>query len=178
MLTSADKMPPSVAAEFTALTGARMAEGYGLTETCGVALGQLYSCQKEGSVGIPIPLTYVAIIKPDADEFVPVGEIGEIAVCGPQVMTEVWKNPERTAKYFAKIEGKTWLRTGDVGRMDEEGWFYFAERIRTSSSTRASRSSPRSLSASSASTRPSKSRRRHRGELQGGLPGDQGLHSP
>jgi len=128
--TSADKMPPSVAAEFTALTGARMAEGYGLTETCGVALGQLYSCQKEGSVGIPIPLTYVAIIKPDADEFVPVGEIGEIAVCGPQVMTEVWKNPERTAKYFAKIEGKTWLRTGDVGRMDEEGWFYFAERIK------------------------------------------------
>jgi len=126
--TSADKMPPNVAAEFKQLTGAPMAEGYGLTETCGVALGQLYRDQKEGSVGIPIPLTYVAIIKPDSDDFVPVGEIGEIAVCGPQVMTEVWMNPGRTAKYFANIAGKRWLRTGDLGRMDDEGWFYFTER--------------------------------------------------
>lgn len=128
--SGADKMPPNVMREFSQLTGAPIAEGYGLTETCGAALAQLCRGQKDGSVGIPLPVTYAAILNPEADEFIPVGKVGEIAVCGPQVTTEVWRNPERTAKYFATVGGKRWLRTGDIGMMDDEGWFYFVERIK------------------------------------------------
>lgn len=128
--TGSDKTPSSVVEEFQQLTGAKIVEGYGLTESCGGVTGPMSPKPKASSIGIPLPSTYVAIINPNADEFLPVGETGEIAVNGPQVTVGVWNNPERTAKYFAKIGGKSWLRTGDVGYMDEDGWFYFTERIK------------------------------------------------
>lgn len=129
-ITGSDKTPPSVIEEFERTTGATMVEVYGLTETCAGVMGPPSPKLKPGSIGIPMPSTYVAIIKPNADEFLPVGEIGEIAISGPQVTTRVWNDPERTAKYFANIGGKSWLRTGDIGYMDKDGWFFFTERIK------------------------------------------------
>ena len=87
--------------------------------------------QKEGSIGIPFPDTYYKIVKPGTDEELPYGEEGEIVLAGPTVMSGYYNKPEETAKTLRKhADGMTWLYTGDLGIMDEQGFIYFKGRIK------------------------------------------------
>jgi len=112
-----------VAERWQEITGAPLIEGYGLTEaTAAVAItppGMSYT----GSVGIPISSTEVSICRDDMSECA-VGEAGEICVRGPQVMLGYWQRPEASAEII--VDG--WLRTGDVGTQDAEGWLQITDR--------------------------------------------------
>jgi long-chain acyl-CoA synthetase len=84
---------------------------------------------KEGSIGLPFPDTYIKIVKPDTDEELPYGEEGEILLSGPTVMKEYIKHPEETAQTLrTHADGLTWVYTGDLGFMDEDGFVYFRGR--------------------------------------------------
>ena len=114
-----------VAARWEALTGVMLAQGYGLTETSPVVcVNPLDGRDFNGSVGLPIPSTQLEI-RDDAGNTLPVGETGEICVRGPQVMREYWQRPEATADV---LSADGWLKTGDIGRTDEEGFVYIEDR--------------------------------------------------
>jgi len=82
---------------------------------------------KEGSIGLPFPDTYIKIVEPGTDKELPYGEEGEILLAGPTVMKEYMKHPEETAQTLRQHDdGLTWVYTGDLGTMDEQGFvFYF-----------------------------------------------------
>ena len=104
-------------------------EGYGTTETVTACCLTPITKAKEGSIGIPFPGTYIKIVKPDTDEELPYGEEGEILLAGPTVMKEYIKHPEETAQTLRRhADGLTWVYTGDLGYMDEEGFIYFRGR--------------------------------------------------
>lgn len=106
-------------------------EGYGTTETvtaCCLTPAHMY---KEGSIGLPFPDTYIKIVKPGTDEELPYGEQGEILLAGPTVMKEYMGHPEETAQALrAHSDGLTWVYTGDLGTMDEQGFVYFKGRAK------------------------------------------------
>ena len=104
-------------------------EGYGTTETVTACCLTPPHMSKEGSIGLPFPDTYIKIVKPGTDEEVPYGEEGEILLAGPTVMKEYIKHPEETAQTLRHHDdGLTWVYTGDLGYMDEEGFVYFRGR--------------------------------------------------
>ena len=104
-------------------------EGYGTTETVTACCLTPPARSKEGSIGIPFPDTYIKIVKPDTDEELPYGEEGEILLSGPTAMKCYMNNPEETAKTLrTHADGLTWVYTGDLGIMDEEGFVYFRGR--------------------------------------------------
>ena len=109
-------------------TGREIHEGYGLTETTAVSHTNPPGRNKPGSFGIPLPSTYAAVADPDKNEFLPPGEVGELVLSGPQILREYLNKPEENAKCFFEAGGMRWFRTGDMVRMDEEGYFYFVER--------------------------------------------------
>ncbi len=104
-------------------------EGYGTTETvtaCCLTPSHLF---KEGSIGLPFPDTYIKIVRPGTDEELPYGEEGEILLAGPTVMKEYINHPEETAQTLRRhADGLTWVYTGDLGIMDDEGFIYFRGR--------------------------------------------------
>lgn len=114
----------SVAKKWKEVTGQILTQAWGLTETSPAACINPPLEDFNGSIGLPIPSTDVAI-KNDAGEDLPIGEIGEICVRGPQVTIGYWKRPDETAKVM--LAGG-WLRTGDVGRMDDRGYVYIEDR--------------------------------------------------
>ena len=115
----------SVAERWKKATGVPLVEGYGLTEASpNVCANRFDAGEFSGKLGLPLPSTEVAILDEDGSE-VALGEIGEIGVRGPQVMRGYWNAPEETAKAFT-TDG--WLKTGDLGRMDERGYIEFSER--------------------------------------------------
>ncbi len=124
-------MPVEVQRKFETLTGGKLREGYGLTEAAPVThANPIYGKSKAGSIGLPFPDVEARIVSLDPDEkgkFQPlgVGEEGELAVRGPQVMVGYWNRPEET-KNVKDDEG--WLYTGDIAKMDEEGYFYIVDR--------------------------------------------------
>ena len=104
-------------------------EGYGTTETVTACCLTPITKAKEGSIGIPFPDTYIKIVKPNTDEELPYGEEGEILLAGPTVMKEYIKHSEETAQTLRRhADGLTWVYTGDLGYMDEEGFIYFRGR--------------------------------------------------
>ena len=104
-------------------------EGYGTTETVTACCLTPPHMHKEGSIGLPFPDTYIKIVKPDTDEELPYGEEGEILLAGPTVMKEYLKHPEETANTLrTHADGLTWVYTGDLGTMDNEGFTYFRGR--------------------------------------------------
>jgi long-chain acyl-CoA synthetase len=114
-----------VATRWQAVTGVVIAQGYGLTEASPIVSGNpLHITEFNGSVGVPFPSTDVAIFS-DHGEQLGLNEVGEICVRGPQVMAGYWRRPEETAKV---MQGGGWLRTGDVGRLDERGFLYIEDR--------------------------------------------------
>ena len=115
----------SVAERWQQLFGVAIVEGYGLTETSPVVCANPPKVDKfTGSIGLPIPSTDVALLD-DFGKEVPAGDAGEICVRGPQVMPGYWNMPEETAKVFTR-DG--WLRTGDIGVVDEHGYFRLIDR--------------------------------------------------
>jgi long-chain acyl-CoA synthetase len=121
-------LPVDVKEKFERLTGCKVVEGYGLTEaspsvTCNPVEGPV----KSGSIGQPLPGTIVSLRDlADPSKEVPLGEKGEICVKGPQVMKGYWNKPEATADQFVG----DYLRTGDVGVMDNEGFIFIVDRIK------------------------------------------------
>lgn len=106
-------------------------EGYGTTETVtACCLTPPHMC-KEGSIGLPFPDTYIKIVRPGTDEELPCGEEGEILLAGPTVMKEYMNHPEETASTLrTHADGLTWVYTGDLGIMDNEGFIYFKGRAK------------------------------------------------
>ncbi len=116
---------------FEKLTGGKVAEGYGLSEApTATHCNPLLSVNKTGSIGLPFPDVDAKIISlEDGVTEMRVGEIGELALCGPQVMKGYHNMPEETAIALRKLDdGKVWLFTGDIARMDEDGYFYIVDR--------------------------------------------------
>jgi len=109
----------------------RVREGYGTTETvtaCCLTPSHIY---KEGSIGLPFPDTYIKIVEPGTDRELPYGQEGEILLAGPTVMQEYMHHPEETAQTLrSHDDGLTWVYTGDLGMMDEEGFVYFKGRAK------------------------------------------------
>lgn len=106
-------------------------EGYGTTETVTACCLTPPTMFKEGSIGIPFPDTYIKIVQRGTDQELPYGEEGEILLAGPTVMQEYMDNPEETAQTLrTHADGLTWVYTGDLGTMDEEGFVYFKGRAK------------------------------------------------
>ena len=106
-------------------------EGYGTTETVTACCLTPPTMFKEGSIGLPFPDTYIKIVEPGTDRELPYGEEGEILLAGPTVMMEYMKHPEETAQTLRHhADGLTWVYTGDLGEMDEEGFIYFKGRAK------------------------------------------------
>ncbi len=106
-------------------------EGYGTTETVTACCLTPRDRYKEGSIGLPFPDTYIKIVKPGTEEEVPYGEEGEILLAGPTVMKGYLDNPEETAETLrTHADGLTWVYTGDLGTMDNEGFIYFRGRAK------------------------------------------------
>ena len=117
--------------QFEKLTGGKVFEGYGLSEApTGTHCNPLNGVNKTGSIGMPLPDEDVKIISLDDGETeMPLGEIGEIIINGPQVMKGYHNMPTETANTLRQMkDGKTWLFTGDIARMDEDGYFYIVDR--------------------------------------------------
>ncbi|MEK4511179.1 long-chain fatty acid--CoA ligase [Paenibacillus anaericanus] len=124
-ISGAASLPRDVQDRFESITGGKLIEGYGLTEASPVThVNNIWEKRKIGSIGIPFPDTEARIIHPDSGEEMPQGEIGELIIRGPQVMRGYWKQPEETFKTLR--DG--WLYTGDLARMDAEGFFYILDR--------------------------------------------------
>lgn len=126
----AGALPVELAKQWEKKTGFAMGEGYGLSEASPVVTNAPpWAKKKPGSCGHPIANTLVGIVNPDL-EFVPIGEDGELVVAGPQVMLGYHNRPEETEKVFFEAGGYKWLRTGDWGRLDEEGYIFLIDRVK------------------------------------------------
>jgi long-chain acyl-CoA synthetase len=130
LVSGADALLEDTATGWEKRTGAKIHEGWGMTETTSIGMVSPYGRPKYGSFGVPISNTTGAILDPESKKFLPVGEIGELAIKGPEVVQGYWNNPDETKKMFVEIDGDRWVRTGDLARMDEEGYFYFYDRKR------------------------------------------------
>src|SRR5687768_14455039 len=124
-------LPLEVIEQFERLTGGTLKEGYGLSEASPVThtTPALY-IRKPGSIGLPLPDTDIKVVDLETGEReVPVGEEGELCIAGPQVMKGYWNRPDETAIALREdAEGRVWLYTGDVARMDEDGYTYIVQR--------------------------------------------------
>ncbi|NOZ49160.1 MAG: long-chain fatty acid--CoA ligase [Chloroflexi bacterium] len=130
-ISGAAALPVEVQKRFEELTGGRLREGYGLTEAAPVThANPIYGESRAGSIGLPFPDVEARIVslEPDADgkmKTLAAGEEGELTIRGPQVMVGYWNKPEET-KHTKDEDG--WLYTGDIARMDEDGYFYIVDR--------------------------------------------------
>lgn len=123
--SAAAKLSVDIVKQWQEHYGAIIHEGYGLTETSPFACYNHYLKYKAGSVGMPIDNVEMKVVN-EAGEEVALGEIGEIVVRGPNVMSGYWNRPDETTKVLSK----GWFRTGDLGRMDEDGYFYLVDRLK------------------------------------------------
>jgi len=127
-LSGAAGLPVEVAKTFQEITGARLVEGYGLSEASPVVTANpVFGENRIGTIGVPVPDTDVKLFDVDSGtQEVPVGQSGELCVRGPQVMKGYWNKPDETAK--ALRDG--WLHTGDIATMDEDGYFRIVDRLK------------------------------------------------
>ena len=123
-------MPQAVAQRLLDNYGLRYVEGYGLTETAAPSHSNPVDDPKQQCLGIPFMGTDARVIDPDTLQEMPVGEQGEIIIHGPEVFQGYWKRPDATAQAFIEFEGKKFFRSGDLGRMDEDGYFFLTDRLK------------------------------------------------
>ena len=123
-------MPQAVAQRLLEQFGLRYVEGYGLTETAAPSHTNPPDQPKQQCLGIPFISVDSRVVDPDTLKELPVGESGEIVTHGPQVFKGYWKRPEATAAAFFEMDGKTFFRTGDMGRVDEQGYFFMTDRLK------------------------------------------------
>ncbi|MCB0046680.1 MAG: long-chain fatty acid--CoA ligase [Caldilineaceae bacterium] len=130
-LSGGSALPVEVAQQFEEITGGRLVEGFGMTETSPVThANPIYGERRIGSIGLPLPNTGAQIISLEPDEqgeftVLPVGDEGELRVRGPQVMKGYWGRDDETAK---TLSPDGWLHTGDIAKMDDDGYFYIVDR--------------------------------------------------
>jgi len=130
-VSAAAPLPPEVQQQFQAVTGGRMMEAYGLTETSPAATMDPIDSPRDHSLGVPVPDTDVKIVDTESGtQELPVGEIGEIIIKGPQVMKGYWNLPTETANALrVGPDGQPgWFFSGDIGYMDGDGYFHIADR--------------------------------------------------
>ncbi len=127
-LSGGAALPVDVKQTFEAVTGCRLVEGYGLSESSPIATANpLDGVNKAGSIGLPVPRTTIEIVAlEDRDKVLPLGERGEVCIRGPQVMMGYWNKPDETADTL--VDGR--LHTGDVGYMDDDGYVFIVDRIK------------------------------------------------
>ncbi len=142
-ISGAGPLHQEVQRQFEAFTGGKLVEGYGLSEASPVThANPINGKRKAGTIGLPVSDTLAKVVdENDSDQILDVGEIGELAVKGPQVMLGYWKKPEETQKVFR--DG--WLYTGDMARMDEEGFFYIVDRKKDMIKTKGENVYPRDV---------------------------------
>jgi fatty-acyl-CoA synthase len=121
---------PAAVAQRLANVGITYVEGYGLTETIGATHINPADHAKQQCLGIPIFDTDSRVIDPTTLRELPPGEVGEIIMHGPQVFLGYWNKPEDTAQVFIELDGKRFFRSGDLGRMDEDGYFFIVDRLK------------------------------------------------
>jgi long-chain acyl-CoA synthetase len=129
--SGAAPLPVAVAEKFEGITGGRLVEGYGLTETSPVThINPIYGRRKFGTIGLPIPDTDCKIVDlDDPEKELPPGEKGELCIAGPQVMKGYWNRHDETADMIrVHKDGIRWLHTGDIATMDEDGYFAIVDR--------------------------------------------------
>jgi long-chain acyl-CoA synthetase len=132
----ADTLPPPVKERFEKLVADRggnvkLLEGYGLTEAVTGIMAMPVGEYREGSIGVPFPDMLAQICRPDSEEALPPGAEGEICLAGPAVMQGYLDDPEATARTLRRhADGRVWLHTGDLGKMDADGFFYFTARLK------------------------------------------------
>jgi fatty-acyl-CoA synthase len=123
-------MPQAVAQRLFEQYGLRYAEGYGLTETAAPSHNNPPDAPKQQCLGIPFMSVDARVVDPDTLQEMPVGEAGEIIIRGPSVFSGYWKRPEATEAAFVTFEGQRYFRSGDLGRVDEEGYFFITDRLK------------------------------------------------
>jgi fatty-acyl-CoA synthase len=123
-------MPQAVAQRLWEQYGLRFAEGYGLTETAAPSHSNPPDATKQQCLGVPFISTDARVIDPLTLEEMPQGEQGEIIMCGPQNFKGYWKQPEATAAAFIELDGKRFFRSGDLGHVDGEGYFFITDRLK------------------------------------------------
>jgi len=123
-------MPEAIADKIKQLWNLEFAEGYGLSETMAPTHINPEQNIKRQCLGIPIYNTDSRVVDPTTFQELPPGEVGEIITHGPQVFQGYWKNPQATDEAFVEVDGKRFLRTGDLARIDEDGYFFFVDRIK------------------------------------------------
>jgi long-chain acyl-CoA synthetase len=128
LISGADALLEDTAMGWEKRTSARIHEGWGMTETTSTGVVSPYGRAKIGSFGCPMPSCVAGIVEAEGTKFLPVGETGELVFKGPNVFKGYWNKPEATKEVLMEVDGETWLRTGDLARMDEEGYFYFYDR--------------------------------------------------
>jgi len=126
-------LPAELKAKFEAATGATLIEGYGLSESSGVVSANPYEAAgKSGTIGQPLPATDIRLVdKEDPTRPAPDGEPGEIVIAGPQIMQGYWNRPDADEGVFVTdADGRRWLRTGDVGQIDADGFVAIVDRLK------------------------------------------------
>ena len=123
-------MPQAVAQRLWEQYGLRFAEGYGLTETAAPSHSNPPDATKQQCLGVPFISTEARVIDPLSLEEMPQGEQGEIIMCGPQNFQGYWKRPDATAAAFIERDGKRFFRSGDLGHVDEQGYFFLTDRLK------------------------------------------------
>jgi long-chain acyl-CoA synthetase len=126
-ISGAAPLPAKVRMDFEEMTHGKLVEGYGLSEAAPVThCNPLNGDIRDGSIGLPLPDIEAAILDQETGEPVPVGEEGEIVVKGPNIMQGYWKREDETRSIFRN----GWMRTGDIGKMDADGYFYVVDRAK------------------------------------------------
>lgn len=123
-------MPKAVAQRLKDLTGLDYVEGYGMSETMAATHINPPHRPKPQCLGIPVFDVDARVVDPATFAELPPGEIGEIVVHGPQVMQGYWNNPQASADSFVALDGKRFLRTGDLAQVDEDGYFFMVDRLK------------------------------------------------
>ncbi len=134
--SGADTLPRATKERFEAVVregggDVRLLEGYGLTEAVTAMMATPMDDYREGSIGVPFPDMLAKICKEGTQDELPCGEVGEICVSGPDVMKGYLGDPAATRETLREhSDGRIWLHTGDLGKMDKDGWFYFSLRLK------------------------------------------------
>ncbi len=123
-------MPQAVAQRLFDSYGLHYAEGYGLTETAAPSHSNPHDRTKQQCLGVPFISCDARVIDPQTLKEVPQGEQGEIIMSGPMIFSGYWKRPDATADAFIELDGKRFFRSGDLGRVDEEGYFFITDRLK------------------------------------------------
>ena len=128
VLSGADTLHESTMQGWARRTGSQITEGYGMSETAASGHVNPIHRPKPGSFGCPVPSMHAAVLDAQTLEFVAAGTTGELVLSGPSVMQGYWNRPQENERAFVERAGRRWMRTGDLVRMDDEGYFHFYDR--------------------------------------------------